>query len=311
MSLALLFALTTCFLVVFNLKKLLSSPSKPLKVIGFLPYWNLVGDYQVDFEAVDQLIYFSLMVDELGEFDLTDGGWINYQTPRLDQLLALAQEKQKQVLICIASFDADVMYQVTADAAIRKNLINNIVTVVKERNFDGVDIDFEYFWRTNHGDDFGVNFNLFLAELRTALDQINPDLILSVDIYPKAFIINEPYELAQMNQVVDQIIIMAYDYTLSIGSFSGPVAPIETDFKLQIEDNYSIAQTLQALEGKIDRDKAILGMPLYGYRWQTIDSQHRSQVVAGRADTIQYQDTQDLIAEKNPQLFWEELAQSP
>lgn len=305
-----LLSLITLFLVVFNFKKLFLT-SRSLKVIGFLPYWNMVGDYQVDFDTVDQLIYFSLLVDELGEFDQTDPGFINYQNPKLDQLLAQAQEKQKQVLLCIASFDADVMYQVTADPEIRRNLIQNITTEVKTKNFDGIDMDFEYFWRLNHGDDFGLNFNLFLAELRHALDQIDSDLVLSVDIYPKAFIENQPYQLIAMNDLVDQIIIMAYDYTLSVGSFSGPVAPIKTDFKLQIEDNYSIFQTLKALEGKIDKDKAILGMPLYGYRWQTIDDQHRSQVVGGRADTIQYQDTQELITEQKPQLFWDDLAQSP
>jgi len=298
------------FLILANFKQIWFNPQKP-QVIGFMPYWNLTEDYQVNFDSLDQLIYFSLMVDEWGDFDQTDGGWLNYQTKRLDDLLIQAKQNQIKTLICIASFDAEVMYQTTQDPEIRKNLINNIITVVKEKNFDGVDMDFEYFWLLNHEDDFGEKFNLFLKELRQAMDQINPELILSVDIYPKAVILNQPYQLTQLNQIVDQIIIMAYDYTLSIGSFSGPVAPIATDFKLQVEDNYSISQTLAGLDNKLSPEKVILGIPLYGYRWQTIDAQHRSQVVGGRGDTVQYGQTEELIKKKKPMVNWDNLAQSP
>jgi len=308
--LIIIFSLFTAFLVTYNLKKLLFT-SQDLKVLGFLPYWNMTGDYQVDFKKIDQLIYFSLMVNELGDFDQTDPGFTNFYSEKLDNLIRQAKENNKQVLLCIASFDAEVMYQVTLNPEIRKKLIDNIIWALQEKNFDGVDIDFEYFWQVDHEEVFGDNFNIFLEELKKAMNEINPQLILSVDIYPKAIIENYPYKFTKLNQISDQIIIMAYDYTVSIAPHAGPIAPIETDFRLQIEDNYSIVQTIKALPNKISLKKAFLGIPLYGYEWQTIDKEHRSQVVGGKGETILYGKTEALIKEKNPQINWDSLAQSP
>lgn len=288
---------------------------KPL-VVGFLPYWNLTPELDIDFNIVDQLIYFSLMVDENGEILKTDwaghgeGGWLNLSNPELKNWLDLARKNRKKVLLCIASFDAEAMFQITADAEKSTYLIDQILELVNDYQFDGVDIDFEYFAQIGH-EGFGENFNIFLTTLKSRLYKQNPELILSVDIYPKAFIENEPYDLERMVEIVDQIIIMAYDYTQSGSNRAGPIAPINTPPDLGIRDNYSIIQTLLSFENKIDGQKIILGIPLYGYQWRTYDLEHRSLTWPGLGDTVQYKDLEEVLQKDQWQENWDSITQTP
>ena len=48
---------------VFDRFSLFLKGKKTRQVIGFLPYWNMTDQLEIDFDAVDQLIYFNLMVD--------------------------------------------------------------------------------------------------------------------------------------------------------------------------------------------------------------------------------------------------------
>ena len=122
-------------LLIFRERSSFSPKQEKLQTIGFLPYWNITDNLEIDFDVIDQLIYFSLLVNQNGEFDETDGGWIFYKNGRIDNLLVKAKEKGKKSIVCIASFEANVMYQTTLDPKIRKTLIDNIVFIVKEKNF--------------------------------------------------------------------------------------------------------------------------------------------------------------------------------
>lgn len=300
---------------IFERFSLFLKGKKDRQVIGFLPYWNINQDLEIDFDAVDQLIYFNLMVDINGDtitYGDEGGGWFMYNSPALSPWLKKAKEKNKKTLLCIASFSAEVMFQIAEDEGKQDKVIKTIINGIKEKGFDGVDIDFEYFEQYHH-QGFGKNFNNFLSRLRKELDKIDEELILSVDIYPKAIIEDHPYELKEMNEIIDQLIIMAYDFTQSGSYNAGPVAPIRTDSSLneEIRDNYSIMQTLESAEAKIDKEKLVLGIPLYGYKWRTYDSEHRSETYPGIGSMASYSVMKELIKEKDLTINWDLLAQSP
>lgn len=329
-NLVLIFAYIFLFLVMLfkflNINRAFLSPvfdrfslflrgKKDRQVIGFLPYWNMADNLEIDFDVVDQLIYFNLMVDINGDiikYGDEGGGWFMYNNPKLDLWLEKAKEKNKKTLICIASFNAEVMFQISADENKQDKVIKIILDAIKEKGFDGVDIDFEYFAQYHH-QEFGENFNNFMARLRKELDKVDENLILSVDIYPKAIIKDEPYKLGEMNEIIDQLIIMAYDFTQSGSYNAGPVAPINTDLNLndKIRDNYSIMQTLESAENKIDKEKLILGIPLYGYKWRTYDDKHRSSTYPGIGSMASYSMMKEFVEEKDLNINWDPLAQSP
>lgn len=282
------------------------------QVVGFLPYWNVTPELTINFPALDQLIYFGLTVGEDGSLQTvqdgeTEPGWQRLSSGSAQNILAEAKRKRKKILLSIISFDADVTDAVISDPEKRQRLINELITVVKDYDFDGVDIDFEYFPEDDNLKDFGTQFNQFLKELKTALRKEKTGGILSVDIYPKAFIYTWPYQLPELGKIADQIIIMAYDYTQSNADQAGPVAPIKT----QDEKEMSIVQTMKAALSQIDKSRLVLGIPLYGYEWRVTSEAPRSPTYWGGGEMASYNRVKELIREKNLTVNWDEVAYSP
>jgi len=281
-----------------------------METIGFLPYWNL-DKTQVGPANVGQLIYFGLIAEKNGQIKRIDGwemepGWANFNTPKWQEYFVQAKSKKKKVLLTVLNFDDEEMNKLLASDEDKTNLIREIIEVIGENNLDGVNIDFEYFSAENR--EFGANFNDFLEKLKAELTGTGKQMILSVDIYPKAVIQDKPYRLKELAGIADQVILMAYDFTQSNTERTGPVAPLRPSD----EGKYSINQALQASFGKIDRQKLILGIPLYGYEWPTVNAQPRSFVQWGISGvTASYERVKKLIEEHKLPVNWDDLAYSP
>ncbi len=283
-----------------------------MTTVGFLPYWN-INDSLIDFSVIDQLIYFGLTVGEDGHFILEENGYIepglsNLQNnKKLASIFKAGKNSRKKILFSAICFDPYIIDLVVSDQKIQENLIEDIIKVVKDYDFDGVDIDFEYFPGPNNIDDFGNLFANFLDNLNKSLKKIKPKAIISTDIYPKAFIYHWPYDLVKTNQSVDQIILMAYDFTQSNSPQAGPVAPIKSDNPNEM----SIVRSLEASLGIVDQKKLILGIPLYGYEWRTKTANFKSPTYYHSGTTATYDRVSKLIAEKKLKVFWDEVAYSP
>lgn len=129
---------------------------------------------------------------------------------------------------------------------------------MKRDKYDGVDIDFEFI---NPQD--GIYFTLFLKELKNAL---GPNIPLSVAVFARTS--NDkwatPYEYQKIGQIVDKLIVMAYDYSYPASS-PGPVAPL-----------WWVEEVAKYMATNIAPEKVMLGLPTYGYDWPT----------GGRATTV-------------------------
>jgi len=284
---------------------------RQMKVTAFLPYWNIKDDYKIDWNALDTLIYFALLVDQNGsilhqENGEMEPGWRNFRSSKVQEVLQLAKKRGKKVGISIAAFDDEVLIGIPADPGKQQTLINEINGLIDTYGFNHINIDFEYFPEEDDNE-FGQNFNIFLDALRRAIKQKNDNIVLSVDIYPKAVIKNTPYKVREMSTIADETILMAYDFFNVLSKNAGPVAPLRTDN----EKEYSITQTMQAYIGKIEMDKLTLGIPLYGYEWQTIDDRWRSSVVPRSGQTASYKRVKELIEDKELAVNWDATASSP
>lgn len=292
-------------------KTSVADSTEKLEVIAFLPYWNLAEVKGTDFYAIDQLIYFGLKPGPDGEIvKMTDEGldigWQTFEGEELRQIFTRLKSGQKKILISIASFEREVMDQLLADPGARQKLTSQLVELVVARDLDGLNIDFEYLTEWE-GENFGKNFHQFLQELKIALKSKKPSAILSVDIYPKAFVYNWPYKLEEMNQIVDQVILMAYDFTQINSPQSGPVAPL----RAEDDREHSIIRTLSFALAKIEPQKLILGIPLYGYEWQTVSSQERSHTYPRSGLVATLKRVKELIREKKVLVNWDRLAATP
>ena len=154
-----------------------------------------------------------------------------------------------------------VLSNLFANPTSRKNVVNTIVKLVMTNNFDGIDLDFENFafvdpistWPTTQ-----LRWVQFLTDLSTAL-HVNQK-ILSITTPPlfdpisgkKGYYL---YAWSQVASVIDQLHIMAYDYSTSS---PGPIGPLQWT-----------ANAVTYAVSVVPASKIYIGVPGYGRDWVT------------------------------------------
>lgn len=154
-----------------------------------------------------------------------------------------------------------VLSNLLANPTSRANVVNTILNLVISKNFDGIDLDFENFafvdsistWPTTQ-----VRWVQFLTDLATALHAQGK--ILSITTPPlfdptsgkKGYYV---YAWSQVSSIVDQVHIMAYDYSTSS---PGPIGPLQWTTNAV---TYAVSV--------IPASKIFIGIPGYGRDWVT------------------------------------------
>jgi len=184
-------------------------------------------------------------------------------------LIAAAKKKKVRVVPTVEWGDGVAMQKILSDATTRVALENQIATLVKQNNFDGVDIDFEA--KQSQTKDY---FSTFLKGLYSRLsgkwvyctvearqpliDRFSPGATIPLDATDYA------NNYSQMNKYCDRVEIMAYDQgttDLRLDTArSAPYAPIA--------DPGWVADLVTLAAQSISKNKIILGVPDYGYEYQ-------------------------------------------
>lgn len=154
---------------------------------------------------------------------------------------------------------AMVLSNLLANATSRANIVNTIVNLVLANKFDGIDLDFENFayvdpissWSTTE-----TRWIQFLADLSTALHAQGK--ILSITTPPlfdpasgkKGYYL---YAWSQVANFIDQLHIMAYDYSTTT---PGPIGPLQWTINAV---KYAVSV--------IPASKIFIGIPGYGRDW--------------------------------------------
>jgi spore germination protein YaaH len=175
--------------------------------------------------------------------------------------------------------------------------------LVKITGYDGVTVDFEY--------------------MSDALRILNADMLLmfeemkkadwgevSVDVFANTIIKGDAERLTKLANIVDGVIIMAYDFHRPGSDFAGAVAPMGAP-----EGERSIEEILRRLAvDNIPKEKFIMAYPLYGYQWETVTGEKNSATMAnGYGTTVLYKEgvgfTRGIFDEeaKSPWYAWAEL----
>lgn len=174
---------------------------------------------------------------------------------------------------------------VLGDPAIRTKVIDNIIKLVQEKNFDGINIDFELL-PPKHKD----NLTAFMAELYPKMKAAKKTLIISV--FPRVEVaedVSGAYDYPAIAKNTDFLQIMTYDNHWGT-SEPGPIAPVEWYEK-------NIKYAIEQCGGP---QKVIIGVSAYGYDW-----------VGKEGETVKYVDA-IVRAEKNGvKIMYDDKAQAP
>ncbi len=154
-----------------------------------------------------------------------------------------------------------VLSNLLADPTSRATVVNTILNLVTSNKFDGIDLDFENFayvdpissWPTTE-----VRWVQFITDLSTALHAQGK--ILSITTPPlfdpasgkKGYYV---YAWSQVASMIDQLHIMAYDYSTKT---PGPIGPLQ----------WTTSAVTYAVS-VVPASKIFIGIPGYGRDWVT------------------------------------------
>lgn len=287
------------------------SKNQDTLTVGFLPSWSVAAKAKIHPEYLDQIIYFGLGITETGEImKVNEEGvplveWSYFLSETFSDMKILAKETDTKILIAIKNFDNTSIDTLISNETNRKRAIRNITSLVETYELDGVNIDFEYFTKS----DFPTlkYYNQFLSDLSIELKKQNPQATLSVDVNASAVYRDNAYDIVKIGDVVDHIIVMGYDYHVPSSSYAGAVSPISAE-----GDNPHLTKTIESLKGRIDMQKVILALPLYGYEWQTYSKEEGSRVVPQTGAIATYKRVRELIAARDDlSISYDKLSESP
>lgn len=181
--------------------------------------------------------------------------------------LKLANPNLK-VLIAVGgwSFGTERFKTMSANRYNRQLFIFSALEFLRERNFDGLDLD----WEFPRGDD-KKNFVDLLKELREAFDaeakdKKLPKLLLTVAVSAGAETVRGGYDVAPIGAHVDFINIMSYDFHGKWESKTGHNAPLfassgESEWRKQLSMDFGVK--LWERMGA-PKSKLVVGLATYG-----------------------------------------------
>lgn len=150
-------------------------------------------------------------------------------------------------------FNNNLISEVVHSSEAKENLYRNLLEVLGERGYHGVDVDFEYIKAEDRD-----AFTAFVAELTERMNQEGYQV--SVALAPKISfnqpgLLYEGKDYAGLGAAANRVLLMTYEWGYS-RSVPMAVAPIN-----------KVRQVVEYAVTEIPTDKINLGIPNYGYDW--------------------------------------------
>lgn len=152
-----------------------------------------------------------------------------------------------------SGFSSELANAILTDTQVQNTLLNNVIAVMKEKNYYGLVIDFEYVFPEDR-----QNLVDFISR---AVNRLHPlGYKVSVALAPKnranqKGLLYEAHDYPSIGAIADYVILMTYEW----GYLRGPamaVAPVD-----------QVRKVLDYATGVIPSEKILMGMPNYGYDW--------------------------------------------
>ncbi len=281
------------------------------EVIGFLPSWIVAQGTKISISKLTQLIYFGFNVNENGDIVkyAEDGKsvleWHYFNSENFIKIKKEAKENKTKVLVSFKMFNNESIDNLISNASSTNYFIKNAVELLKKYDLDGINLDIEYFTDS----DFPTSkfLNSFLEKVSKAVKEINSNYIVSVDVNATVVLSDKAYDMVKIGEVADHVILMAYDYYRQSSLRAGPVAPLYGTI-----NSHSVNESVISLFGRVPLEKIILGIPFYGYEWQTLNKKYNSTSVSDSGALATYKRVRELLENrKDVEEHWDEEAQSP
>lgn len=266
------------------------------QIVGFLPYW-LMDKADRDYSPyITTLTYFGLAVDELGKpiflvnSQEEEPGWTTLKGDRLTAKREDARKRNLKISLLVHSADEDKIAKLIQDPeAAAHALVSEVTPIMQSRGFTDLNLDIESFLPAS--DSARANYTLFA---KTVAEDVRKSELgtVTIEIPPIALVRKFMIDPIAIGQIADYIVMMTYDYHYSGSFLAGPVAPIGGAGDTR---EFDVETAIQEAVRVIPKEKLLLGIPLYGYQWETISDRPGAATIPGGASTASLRRVAELL----------------
>ena len=292
-------------------------------IYGFFPYWNLKYAEQLKINSLTHFAYFAIDLKEDGSINKkvnlveSEPGWNKLKSKDTNKLLYQSKLLGQKTVIVITAMQPETIESILNSPENKKAAITSIMNIYKDFGFDDINIDFEYVNIGNKA--LRDNFVDFITDLRFVCVSYKSHCQIDIDIFASAAEKPRLWDIKQLEPVTDKFIVMAYDYYRKSSTQAGPIAPIRgkcagtfSDEKDCLEED--ILSHISQISKLIPSNKIILGVPFYGYEWQTASTDFLANTYPGTGALATYQRIQSLFQDvkiSSISAQWSNLTLSP
>lgn len=188
-------------------------------------------------------------------------------------------------------FSSDLAQSVLSSDAVQNLLLDNILRILKEKGYIGLNIDFEYVYPQDR-----QAYNNFVQKAAAILHPAG--YILTTSLAPKTSagqrgLLYEAHDYPVHGKTVDFVVLMTYEWGYTYGP-ARPVAPLNL-----------VEQVIRYAVSVIPPEKILMGIPNYGYDWTL------PFVRGTAAKPLTNPGAVELAARVGARILFDEKAQSP
>ncbi|MEO6798001.1 MAG: glycosyl hydrolase family 18 protein [Candidatus Dormibacter sp.] len=234
------------------------------EVFGFAPSWTIggsTGEISWNYSLLSTVAYFGLTINADGSINQSDQGWTGWNSNELADLINRAHGAGDRVVLVIKATNAATVNAIVTDQTATTAAITNAIAKAQSKNLDGINVDLEGQGAPTYPD-AQAGFTRFMQQLHT---QVPAGWQVTADTYSGSASWNDGiFRIDYLAPYVDAFFVMAYDMNFdNLPGHAAPTAPLNG---WTYNDTTSVQQYLAKTN---DRNKVILGVPYYGYKWCT------------------------------------------
>lgn len=243
------------------------------KVYGWHPYWVGSVYTNYDWSMLSDFCYFDYSVSPTtGNNTNTSFAWAS------SAAVTAAISNSVNVHFCATLFGSHSTFWASTSA--QQTFITNAINLLNSRpGSNGINIDFE-----GMGASDKTPFTSFMTNLCNQVHAANANYKVTMALYAVDW--SGTFDIAALNPLVDNFIIMGYDYYYSGSSQAGPEAPL---YNFQTGYNQTLSKSITYyLKQGATKNKLLLGLPWYGREWETLASTAPSNTTGGFTSSRTY-----------------------
>lgn len=237
----------------------------------FVPYWTLS---QKDLPTFQSYAYFGITLDENG-IATADDGYKNLKT------FLQKVPKGKPILLTVRMLNHDFNEKMLEDRNIQAHIVTQVSTFAKENGFNGVILDFEY--KAIAFDSVIKSITQFSTDFADSMKE--KDLLSYQAIYGDAFYRLRPFDVQEIAQHTDGILVMAYDLHKA-GADAGPNFPLESTI------DYTFPMMLDDFLKHVPAQRLTVILGMFGYDWTV----NNKGLTIGQADALTDNETAHVFS---------------